>query len=115
VWKCSDRILPVILARPEIHELTSADNYDSEKISEAIKEAFIELDLELMDSEDRYFYNGATCTCVLLTPHHQFVANLGDSRTIVIKELPKEDTSRRKSGMPKRKRNSIKFSTNDHK
>lgn len=113
-WKCSDRILAVILNRPEIQDLTDSINYDPERIGNAIAEAFYELDIELKNEEGRYFYNGSTCTAVMITPKHMFVSNLGDSRTIIIKQIPAEEP-RRKTGPTRRKRNSIKFSTSDHK
>ena len=37
---------------------------------------------------DKSRFAGSTCTCSLITPNHIFTANLGDSRTLLVKKVP---------------------------
>ena len=72
------------------------EEYDPNQIRLAIINAFVDFDKTLMDTPNAET-SGCTVTGVLTTPHHFFVFNLGDSRTIV------------------QQHGTITFTTSDHK
>ena len=76
------------------------------------RNAFIELDLELKKEHLRFTYNGSTCTASIITPTQIFIANLGDSRTILIRKPSGEDGDVPRKG--RARRNSVKLGCEQH-
>ena len=76
------------------------------------RNAFIELDLELKKEHLRFTYNGSTCTASIITPTQIFIANLGDSRTILIRKPSGEDGDVPRKG--RARRNSVKLGCDQH-
>ena len=62
---------------------------DVETIKSALRSGFIKLDEELKASEEvvtRDDHSGSTAVTALVTPTHVFVANCGDSRSIMVSD-----------------------------
>ena len=76
------------------------------------RNAFLELDLELKKEHLRFTYNGSTVTASIITPTHIFIANLGDSRTILIRKPDTGDDGDAPLTRGKARRNSVKLGYN---
>ena len=57
------------------------------EVEEALRQSFIDIDAQLHNQMKKYRrFAGSTCTCSLITPNHIFTANLGDSRTLIVRK-----------------------------
>ena len=89
------REFPTFLANENaIKKMEDDGGYVAEQIKICIREAFYKYDKRLHEEK---LTSGCTASGVLITPHHIFVINIGDSRTIVCRD------------------NEILFATEDHK
>lgn len=85
--RAADLMVPVLLNQPQIAKITNAIEYVTREVEEALRQSFIDIDAQLHVQMKKYRrFAGSTCTCSLITPHHIFTANLGDSRTLIVKK-----------------------------
>ena len=83
----ADKLLPIFLNQKEVKDITNSIQYEPESIEKALRESFIELDAELHRLMKKYRrFAGSTCTACLITPGHLFTCNLGDSRTLIVRQ-----------------------------
>ena len=61
---------------------------DSEIISSALTKAFAETNNEVYKMVSDVRFSGSTCTSILTYGKRVYIANVGDSRTILIKQNP---------------------------
>jgi len=95
----STKLIETILST-DTFKNAEENKYDPNTLAEAIKEAFLKLDLALRDLlQDR---SGTTCTALLITPQHFLFINCGDSRSVLSRETGNENSN-------------VHFATNDHK
>lgn len=70
---------------------------DSKKVSEALMAAFHESNNEVYKMVSDVRFSGSTCTSILTYGRKVYCANVGDSRTILIRQAPKEDQGKQSS------------------
>ena len=67
---------------------------DSSKVFEALKSSFHESNNEVYKMVSDVRFSGSTCTSILTYGRRVFCANVGDSRTILIRANPKEENGK---------------------
>jgi len=86
---CADKLLDAIISSDELSTGSNGNDVARADVSAGIRSGFLRLDdqlrelPEIANGEDK---SGSTAVCALVSPHHIFLANCGDSRAVLSRD-----------------------------
>ena len=84
-YESDDDVDEIRAHKAEVKETLNFEYPRSQKVKKFIRHAFARMEEYIENMAEDIRYTGSTCTCVLIFGNKIYVANLGDSRTILVK------------------------------